>query len=127
MLKANYILASVMISAALMTMYAAPVRLRCESLTNALGSNAEKPSPSWQCDTKERHWKGTAFQILVASRVELLSAGIAAVWDVGTTRERYSVSVDRQSICGLGRAPSRMARKLRPDPFGSRVTRVTWV
>ena len=86
MLKTNHALAFVVIGAASVTMCAAPVGLQSEPLANPLGIDADKPSLSWQSDSTERGWRETAFQILVASRVELLSAGIAEGWDMGTAR-----------------------------------------
>ena len=55
--------------------FAAPVHLRCEYLENPLGIDKASPRLSWQSDNVERDWKQSAYEILVASSVELLHTG----------------------------------------------------
>jgi len=62
---------------------ASPVHLRCEYLVNPLGLDQPFPHLSWQSDSSERNWKQCAYQILVASKSQLLSSGTADVWDSG--------------------------------------------
>jgi alpha-L-rhamnosidase len=61
--------------------YATPVHLRCEHLSNPLGMDAEHPSLSWQSDNTERNWHQSAYQILVASSTARLSS--PDVWNSG--------------------------------------------
>lgn len=73
--------------------YAAPVHLRCESLQNPLGIDAFTPHLSWQSDNKENNWKQSAYQILVASSAEQLSANRGDVWDSGKVISGESVGI----------------------------------
>jgi alpha-L-rhamnosidase len=61
--------------------YATPIHLRCEHLTNPLGMDALHPVLSWQSDNTERNWHQSAYQILVASSTARLSK--PDVWDSG--------------------------------------------
>lgn len=72
---------------------ATPVRLRCEYRGNPLGIDASAPRLSWQSDNAERNWKQSAYQILVASSLELLRAGQADVWDSGRIESDDSVGI----------------------------------
>src|ERR1700722_97033 len=72
---------------------AAPVRLRTEYLENPPGIDMPTPHLSWQSDGSERNWKQTAYQVLVASRAELLSPGRADVWDSGKIDSDESVGI----------------------------------
>ncbi|MGI8958205.1 MAG: family 78 glycoside hydrolase catalytic domain [Bryobacteraceae bacterium] len=76
-----------------LTLQANPVRLRCESLVNPLGIDIEKPILSWQSDNEERNWRQSAYQILVASRADLLSSGNADLWDSGKQRSGESTGI----------------------------------
>src|SRR5579871_3392808 len=72
---------------------AAPVHLRCESLVNPLGIDAGTPHLSWQSDSTERNWRQSAYQILVASSADELSAGRSDVWDSGKVSSDESVGI----------------------------------
>ena len=72
---------------------AKPVHLRCELLENPLGIDATTPRLSWQSDNVERDWHQTAYEILVATRPELLKSGSADVWDTGKVDSSESVGV----------------------------------
>jgi len=74
------------------TVYAAPVRLRCEYMDNPLGIDAPFPHLSWQSDSAERNWKQAAYQVLVATTADKLRTGKPDVWDSG--RRDSSASVD---------------------------------
>jgi len=76
--------------------YAAPVHLRCESLQNPLGIDALTPHLSWQSDDKETNWKQSAYQILVSSSAEQLSAGRADAWDSGKVSSGESIGIAYQ-------------------------------
>jgi alpha-L-rhamnosidase len=72
---------------------AAPAHLRCEYLENPLGIDMTSPHLSWQSDNVERNWTQSAYEILVASRVELLHADNADIWDIGKTASAVSVGI----------------------------------
>lgn len=76
-----------------LAMYAKPVHLRCEYLTNPLGIDSERPNLSWQSDSQERNWKQSAYEVLVASRTDLLRRGKADVWDSGKQHSSESVGI----------------------------------
>jgi len=73
--------------------HGAPVRLRCESLSNPLGIDSTKPRLSWQSDNTERNWRQSAYQILVASSPEGLNSGHPDVWDSGKVSSGESVGI----------------------------------
>ena len=63
-----------------------PRELRCESLVNPQGLDAPKPRMSWKLvanDPTARGLAQSAYQILVASRAELLAADGGDLWDSG--------------------------------------------
>lgn len=72
---------------------ARPVRLRCEYLDSPLGIDVERPSLSWQSDNPQRNWRQSAYEILVATRADLLAKGKADVWDSGKVTSDESVGV----------------------------------
>lgn len=72
---------------------AVPVHLRCEYLENPVGIDMALPHLSWQSDNIERNWRQSAYEILVASSVELLRAGNADIWDSGKTTSEESVGI----------------------------------
>ena len=73
--------------------FSTPVHLRCESLVNPLGIDAAVPHLSWQSDSTERNWRQSAYQVLVASSAEQVSAGHADVWDSGKVSSDESVGI----------------------------------
>jgi len=73
--------------------WAAPVHLRCEYLVNPLGIDQPLPRLSWQSNNSERNWKQAAYEILVASTPEQLSAGSADIWDSGKSNSGESVDI----------------------------------
>jgi alpha-L-rhamnosidase len=75
------------------TASATPVHLRCEYRQNPLGIDAAEPRLSWQSDSSERNWKQAAYQILVASSVDLLRAGHPDLWDSGKSESDESVGI----------------------------------
>jgi alpha-L-rhamnosidase len=85
----SFIVVLMLVSAASAT----PVHLRCEYLENPFGLDKASPHFSWQSDTKERNWKQTAYEVLVASRAELLREGSADVWDSGKIGSAESVGI----------------------------------
>ena len=75
------------------TASATPVHLRCEYRQNPLGIDAAEPRLSWQSDSSERNWKQAAYQILVASSIDLLRAGHPDLWDSGKLESDESVGI----------------------------------
>src|SRR5438270_2608135 len=75
------------------TASATSVRLRCEYRQNPLGIDAAEPHLSWQSDSSERNGKQAAYQILVASSVDLLRAGHPDLWDSGKSESDESVGI----------------------------------
>jgi alpha-L-rhamnosidase len=73
--------------------WAAPVHLRCEYMVNPLGIDQTSPRLSWRSSNSERNWKQAAFEILVASTPERLSAGNSDVWDSGKNNSAESVDI----------------------------------
>jgi len=57
--------------------------LRCEYLTDPLGIDAASPRLSWIITSSQRGEKQTAYQILVASSLKMLSQDKGNLWDSG--------------------------------------------
>ena len=72
---------------------AGPVDLRCEHLYQPLGTDAPAPRFSWRSDSAERDWVQSAYEVLVASKPELLAQGAADIWDSGRVLSASSVGV----------------------------------
>ena len=60
-----------------------PEYLRCEYLINPLGIDALNPRLSWIVKSEDRGQKQTAYQIIVASREDLLNKEEGDLWDTG--------------------------------------------
>ncbi len=58
-------------------------RLRCEDLVDPLGVDTLHPRLSWQLESDQRGQEQTAYQILVASSQDRLSADVGDLWDTG--------------------------------------------
>src|SRR5688500_17076636 len=56
---------------------------RCEYVVNPIGIDATHPRLSWILDSARRGEKQTAYQVLVASKPELLKQDTGDVWDSG--------------------------------------------
>jgi alpha-L-rhamnosidase len=70
--------------------------LRCEYLKEPLGLDVASPRLSWELratDASARGQRQTAFQILVASRADLLQREQADLWDSGTVPANESVNI----------------------------------
>ena len=73
-----------------------PVSLRCEYQDDPIGIDVKQPSLGWFFETTDaglRRQKQTAYQILVASSPELLSAGKGDFWDSGLVESDQNVHV----------------------------------
>jgi alpha-L-rhamnosidase len=86
----------ILLASLIATAKATPVHLRCEYRENPLGIDAIVPHLSWQSDSTERNWKQSAYQIWVASSVDLLQSGHPDVWDSGKTETDESVGIAYQ-------------------------------
>ncbi|MGA7339677.1 MAG: family 78 glycoside hydrolase catalytic domain [Terracidiphilus sp.] len=70
-----------------------PVELRVDNLRKPLGIDDPSPHFSWQLSDPARGAKQTAYQIIVASRADLLLAGKPDVWDSGRVDSSQSIGV----------------------------------
>jgi len=67
--------------------------LRCEYAPNPLGVDTLHPRLSWTLASSERGERQTAYQVLVASSQEKLSAGVGDLWDSGKVASDQSIQV----------------------------------
>ena len=58
-----------------------PVRLMTQNMTDPIGLECKKPRFSYLLPLERRGERQTAYQILAASRKELLEEGTADLWD----------------------------------------------
>ncbi|MGO8786432.1 MAG: family 78 glycoside hydrolase catalytic domain, partial [Terriglobia bacterium] len=70
-----------------------PVSLRCEYLKNPAGIDVRQPRFSWVLGHTQRAQMQTAYQVLVASSLELLSQDKGDRWDSGKTASDDSTQV----------------------------------
>jgi len=73
------------------SVWAAPVHLRCEYLTNPVGVDFTKPSLSWQSNNTEKDWRQSAYEIHVASTATALAK--PDVWNSGRQSSAESVGI----------------------------------
>jgi alpha-L-rhamnosidase len=73
--------------------FTGPVELRVDSLKTPPGIGDPAPRFSWQLQDPARGAKQTAYEVLVASRANLLSQGKADVWDSGRVESDASLNV----------------------------------
>ncbi len=76
-----------------MAAHAAPVHLRCESVSNPLGIDVANPHLSWQSDSAERNWMQTAYQIVVSTSPSPTFDAPAKVWDSGKVTSAESIGI----------------------------------
>ncbi len=70
-----------------------PAALSCEYQAQPLALDAARPRLSWMLESSQRAQRQTAYQVLVASRRELLQAGKADLWDSGKVHSDQSTLV----------------------------------
>ncbi len=80
-----------------------PVELRVDNLKTPLGIDDAAPRFSWQLQDGARGARQTAYEVMVASRAELLREGKADVWDSGRVASAQSLNV---RYAGPALAPS---------------------
>jgi alpha-L-rhamnosidase len=73
--------------------FTGPVELRVDNLKTPLGTDDQSPNFSWQLQDPARGAKQTAYEVLVASREDLLRHGRADVWDSGRIDSGESLNV----------------------------------
>ena len=71
-----------------------PNHLTCDAMTEPLGVDAEKPQLSWQLQDPGLGARQTAYHIEVASKLPLLTANEADVWDSGKIASDRSVGIE---------------------------------
>ena len=71
----------------------APQRLRTDDLATPLGLDDPSPHFSWVLTDSGRGAKQTAYEVLVATKPELLAAGKADLWDSGRVASAQSLGV----------------------------------
>lgn len=67
--------------------------LRCEYLRNPLGIDVREPRLAWRMESAESGQKQTAYRLIVASKMELLSSGAPDLWDSGKIASDQSAHV----------------------------------
>ena len=67
--------------------------LRCEYTTDPLGIDIREPRFSWTLEHPERGQAQTAYQILVASRKDMLEAGRGDLWDSGKAASSQAAQI----------------------------------
>src|SRR5277367_6645369 len=68
--------------------------LHCESRHNPLGIDESRPQLSWIIESDRRNEVQTAYQVLVASTPELLSADQGDLWDSGKVASDDTAQVE---------------------------------
>ncbi len=68
--------------------------LRCEYLVNPQGIDSARPRLQWMVKSDTRGWMQAAYQILVASREELLAPDQADLWDSGKVVSGRSIHIE---------------------------------
>ena len=72
--------------------------LKCEYLKNPLGIDTVNPRLSWILKSEQRGQYQTAYQILVASSIELLNSGEADLWDSGKVESDQTNQIEYAGI-----------------------------
>jgi alpha-L-rhamnosidase len=70
-----------------------PADLRCEYRVNPQGIDETQPRLTWRIESAARGARQTAYQILVASRADLLKANTGDLWDSGKVSSGDTVNV----------------------------------
>lgn len=75
------------------SVFASPVHLRTEQMTNPLGIDVAKPRFAWQSDAKAEGWMQSAYRVIVASSEKSLKAGKGDVWNSGRVSSSDSINI----------------------------------
>jgi alpha-L-rhamnosidase len=73
--------------------FTGPVALQVDNLKAPLGIDDPAPHFSWQLQDAVRGAKQTAYQVLVASRLDLLRTGKPDIWDSGRIESAQSLNI----------------------------------
>src|ERR1039457_5346412 len=73
--------------------FTGPVELRTDNLKSPLGLDDPAPRLSWQLQDSARGAKQTAYEVLVATKAELLRQGKADVWASGRVESDQALNV----------------------------------
>lgn len=76
------------------TSQATVVDTECESQTNPLGIDRERPLLQWKINDSRRGAAQTAWQVLVSSSPELLKSDTGDMWDSGKVESDQSVHIE---------------------------------
>jgi alpha-L-rhamnosidase len=96
MIKSNFastLLVISLLAPSLLASELAPAALRCEYRVNPLGIDEAQPRLTWRVDSDKRGSKQSAYQILVASSMELLRQNTGDLWDSGKVISDQTVNV----------------------------------
>lgn len=80
-------------------------RLRCEYLHNPLGIDVTTPRLSWVLQSQQRGQKQTAYQVLIATTVEMLAKDQGNLWDSGCVASDQSIHIEYAGKPLCSRAP----------------------
>ena len=93
-LAGPFLLLSLVASTAPPAVHLTPTALRAEYLVNPLAIQETRPRLSWEfVETEARGARQTAYQIVAATRPELLAAGKGDLWDTGKVVSDQSIQV----------------------------------
>jgi len=67
--------------------------LRCEYKPDPLGVDVENPRLSWNLESNQRGVKQTAYQLFVASSLEILDSDKADIWNSGKIASDKSIQI----------------------------------
>lgn len=66
-----------------------PTNLKCEYIQNPIGIDEHSPRFTWQIKSKEQGVFQKAYQIVVGTIPEKVSAGRGDIWDSGTVNSSF--------------------------------------
>jgi alpha-L-rhamnosidase len=72
---------------------ASPIQLRTDHRINPVGIDSPKPTFAWQSDATTPNWAQSAYQILVATNEQNLTAGKPDIWDSGRVTSSDSLNI----------------------------------
>ena len=122
------VLLSSLLFCSLLSATVKPVRLECEARSNPLGIDAAQPRLSWVLESEEKGQRQTAYQILVATKLELLQAGQADLWDSGevVSGETLNIAYGGKGLASNQRCYWRVRTRDRAGAWTSSATTAEW-
>jgi alpha-L-rhamnosidase len=73
--------------------HAAPIHLKTNARVEPLGIDTPQPTFYWQNDAKTPNWLQSSYEVLVATKAELLVPGRSDAWDSGRVTSSESLDV----------------------------------